>query len=90
LGAAFVKTIFVQVKCEPGRAYEVAAHLVDYLEPVPEVHSTSGQWDLLIRCNLPAEVDIGRFVTEKIQTVKGIRETFTTVAYKAFVNDGSE
>ncbi len=84
-----MKTIFVQVKCEPGRTYEVAARLVDFLEPTPEVHSISGRWDLMVRCNLPAETDIGRFVTEKIQITPGIRETFTTVAYRAFINDSS-
>lgn len=85
-----MKTIFVQIKCAPGAAYEVAAQLADWLDPAPEVHSTSGQWDLLIKCVLPAETDIGRFVTERVQTVKGVRETFTTVAYKAFVRDSSE
>ena len=82
-----MKTIFVQIKCEPGQAYDVAAHLSDWLDPTPEVFSTSGQWDLLIRVNLPPEEDIGRFVTGRIQTVKGVRETFTTVAYKAFTKD---
>jgi DNA-binding Lrp family transcriptional regulator len=84
-----MKTIFVQIKCELGRTYDVAARLVDYLEPVPEVHSTSGRWDLMVQCNLPADTDIGRFVTEKIQMTDGIRETFTTVAYKAFTRDKS-
>ena len=84
-----LKTIFVQVKCQLGRAYDVAVRLSDGLEPTPEVYSTSGRWDLILRCNLPAETDIGRFVTESIQTVDGVRDTFTTIAYRAFTKDGS-
>ncbi len=82
-----MKTIFVQVKCELGRAYEVAVKLSDELEPTPEVYSTSGRWDLILRCSLPPDADIGRFVTESIQTVDGVRDTFTTVAYRAFTRD---
>jgi DNA-binding Lrp family transcriptional regulator len=51
---------------------------------VSEVHSISGQYDLLIKCYLDDAVDIGHFVTEKIQKQPGIKETFTLIAFKAF------
>ena len=48
-----MKTIFVMVKCELGKAYEVADAAVGDLEQVSEVYSTSGQFDLLMKCYLP-------------------------------------
>ncbi len=79
-----MQTIFVHVKCELGRAYQVADIAVQRVESVSEVHSISGQYDLLMKCCLADDMDIGRFVTEDIQTLPGVRETFTTIAFKAF------
>jgi len=78
-----MRTIFVQVKCDLGRAYQVAEDVVD-VEGVSEVYSISGQYDLLLKCYLEAESDIGHFVTERIQTLPGVKDTFTTIAFKAF------
>lgn len=79
-----MQTIFIQIKCELGRAYQVADALVQTVEQVSEVHSTSGQYDLMVKCYLPRELDIGHFVTESIQTLPGIKDTFTIIAFKAF------
>ncbi len=79
-----MQTIFIMVKCELGEAYRVADALVQGIEEVSEVHSISGQYDLLIKCYLADGADIGHFVTEDIQRLAGIRETFTLTAYKAF------
>lgn len=79
-----MKTIFVMVKCDLGKAYQVADQAVLTIEQVSEVYSTSGQYDLLMKCYLPEEGDIGHFVTEKLQTLPGIKDTFTIIAYKAF------
>jgi DNA-binding Lrp family transcriptional regulator len=79
-----MQTIFVQIKCELGRAYEVADALVQTVEQVSEVHSTSGKYDLMIKCYLEGGADIGHFVTESIQTLPGIKDTFTIIAFKAF------
>lgn len=78
-----MQTIFVMVKCELGRAYEVADEAVD-IEQVSEVHSISGQYDLMLKCYLEAGQDIGQFVVETVQKLPGVRETFTITAYKAF------
>ena len=79
-----MRTLFIQIKCELGRAYEVADAVAQDVEEVSEVHSTSGQYDLLLKCFLPDDVDIGRFVTDRIQTISGVKDTFTTLAFKAF------
>ena len=79
-----MQTIFVMMKCELGRAYEVADEAVLSIEQVSEVHSTSGEYDLLIKCYLPDDRDIGHFVTEQLQTLKGVKDTFTIIAFKAF------
>ena len=79
-----MQTIFVMVKCALGKAYDVADAAVQSVEQVSEVHSTSGQYDLLVKCYLGDGDDIGHFVTEQIQTLPGVADTFTIVAYKAF------
>lgn len=78
-----MQTIFIQLKCELGKAYEVAGRLVDE-ELVSEVYSTSGHYDLLAKVYLPADQDVGHYVTDRIQKVPGIRDTFTIMALKAF------
>ena len=79
-----MQTIFVFVKCDLGQAYEVADTVVQAVESVSEVHSISGQYDLLLKCYLPEGQDIGRFVTEQLQTLAGVKDTFTLIAFKAF------
>ncbi len=84
-----MKTIFVMVKCELGKSYIVADEAVQSVEQVSEVYSTSGQYDLLMKCYLAEDADIGRFVNEKLQTLPGVKDTFTVIAYKAFSDDKS-
>ena len=84
-----MKTIFVMVKCDLGKAYTVADEAALNIEQVSEVYSTSGQFDLLMKCYLPEAVDIGRFVTERLQTLPGVKDTFTIIAFKAFSEDSA-
>ncbi|MEQ8817815.1 MAG: Lrp/AsnC ligand binding domain-containing protein [Thalassobaculum sp.] len=79
-----MQTIFIQVKCDLGKAYEVADQAVLGVEEVSEVYSTSGQYDLLMKCYLPDAADIGHFVTERVQTLPGVKDTFTLITFKAF------
>jgi DNA-binding Lrp family transcriptional regulator len=78
-----MQTIFVMVKCDPGRAYAVADEVVE-IEQVSEVHSISGQYDLMVKCYLEDGADLGQFVVETIQPLAGIKDTFTIIAFKAF------
>ena len=79
-----MRTLFVQVKCDLGVAYTTAAAAIEEVEHVSEVYSTSGQYVLLMKCYLPEELDVGHFVTDQIQKLPGVRDTFTTLAFKAF------
>ena len=79
-----MQTIFIMVKCELGRAYDVAAYTIEQVEQVSEVHSISGQYDLLMKCYLDDGGDIGHFVTSQIQTIPDIKDTFTLITFKAF------
>ena len=78
-----MQTIFVMVKCELGRAYAVADEAVD-IDRVSEVHSISGQYDLMLKCYLEQDQDIGAFVVDTIQKLPGVKDTFTLIAFKAF------
>jgi DNA-binding Lrp family transcriptional regulator len=78
-----MQTIFIMIKAEMGQAYEVADLAVD-TEMVSEVYSISGQYDLLLKCYLDDGTDIGHFVTEKIQRLPGVKDTFTLIGLKAF------
>ena len=79
-----MQTIFVMVKCALGEAYQVADEAVQTVEEVSEVYSTSGEYDLLIKCYLGDQVDIGHFVTQSVQRLPGVKDTFTIIAFKAF------
>jgi DNA-binding Lrp family transcriptional regulator len=79
-----MQTLFVMVKCDLGRAYAVADAAVQDIDAVSEVHSISGQYDLLMKIYLDDGEDIGRFVTNHVQTLDGVRDSFTLIAHKAF------
>lgn len=79
-----MQTIFVLLKCELGKAYDVADQAVMNVEQVSEVYSISGQFDLMMKCYLDDGVDIGHFVTENVQTLSNVKDTFTMITFKAF------
>jgi DNA-binding Lrp family transcriptional regulator len=79
-----MQTIFIMVKCELGETYKVADNAAQNIDQVSEVHSISGEYELLMKCFLDDGVDIGHFVTERIQRLPGVRDTFTMITFKAF------
>ncbi len=79
-----MRAIFVQIKCEMGQAYRVARDAADTVPEMSELFSTSGQYDLLGKFYLENERDIGLFVTEKIQMLPGVKDTYTLIAFNAF------
>jgi DNA-binding Lrp family transcriptional regulator len=67
-----------------GQAYRVARDAADRVPEMSELFSTSGQYDLLGKFYLDNDQDIGLFVTEKIQTLPGVKDTYTLIAFNAF------
>jgi DNA-binding Lrp family transcriptional regulator len=78
-----MRAFFVQIKCELGKAYEVAAAIAD-AEIASEIYSTAGGFDLLVKVYLSEEDDVGHFVANRIQTLAGVRDTYTLITFKAF------
>ena len=80
-----MRAIYVMIKCEMGQAYKVAQTAADSIEELSELHSTSGQYDLLGKFYLAPTQDTGLFVTEKLQTIPGVKDTYTLITFNAFV-----
>lgn len=79
-----MQAVFVFVKCELGKAYDVAGALVDGVEQTSEVYSISGEFDLIAKFYLEKDADIGHFVNEKIHPLDGIKDTQTIITFNAF------
>ena len=71
-----MQTIFIMVKCELGKAYAVADDACA-IEQVSEVYSTSGQYDLLVKCYLDEASDIAATI---VTTDDGLPITVGEVA----------
>jgi DNA-binding Lrp family transcriptional regulator len=84
-----MRAIFVQIKCEMGQAYRIAQDAADSIEQMSELYSTSGQYDLLGKFYLEDDEDIGRFVTEKVQRLPGVKDTYTLITFNAFTGGRS-
>ena len=79
-----MRAIFVLIKCDMGQAYRVARDMADSIEELSEMHSISGQYDLLGKFYLETDRDIGQFVVEHVQTVQGVKDTYTLQTFNAF------
>ena len=79
-----MRAIFVQIKCEMGHAYRVAQLAVDTIPELSEIFSTSGQYDLLGKFYLEPDQDTGLFVTERVQRLPGVADTYTLITFNAF------
>jgi DNA-binding Lrp family transcriptional regulator len=78
-----MRAYFVQIKCELGKSYDVASAIAD-AEIASEIYSTAGGYDLLVKLYLEEREDVGRFIADRLQTIRGIRDTYTLVTFKAF------
>jgi DNA-binding Lrp family transcriptional regulator len=81
-----MRPIFVFIKCEMGQSYRVAQVAADTIEQLSELHSTSGQYDLLGKFYLEPAEDTGLFVMEKIQSIPGVKDTYTLITFNAFTS----
>jgi len=78
-----MRAVFVQLRCQPGKTYEVADELYKR-EIASELYSTSGDYDLLLKVYVDDGQDIGKFVNDNIASVPGIVRSLTTLTFKAF------
>lgn len=83
-----MRAIFVQIKCEMGQAYRVAQLIADSIEELSELHSTSGTYDLMAKFYLDPGQDTGLFVTERVQAIPGVADTYTLITFNAFARKG--
>jgi hypothetical protein len=86
---ARMRAIFVMIKCELGEAYRVAREAADTIPQLSEMFSTSGQYDLLGKFYLAPDQDIGLFVTERVQTLAGVKDTNPLITFIAFGGGGA-
>jgi DNA-binding Lrp family transcriptional regulator len=75
--------VFVQFRCTPGKTYDVANEIWAR-EVVSELHSTSGEYDLIAKVYIPESEDVGHYLSSKLFDIPGIVKTLTTMTYKAF------
>ncbi|HEX7036095.1 MAG TPA: Lrp/AsnC ligand binding domain-containing protein [Pseudomonadales bacterium] len=78
-----MRPVFVQLRCVPGKTYEVADELFAR-EIASELYSTSGEYDLLLKIYIPDGVDIGKFINDNVANVPGIVRSLTTLTFTAF------
>ena len=85
-----MKTVFVMIKCDLGRTYDVAAYIADEMPEVRSVHSTSGKYDLLAQFQLSSDQEIGRYIANTVQTTPGVKDTYTIIGLNAFTADPAD
>ncbi|NOX41930.1 MAG: Lrp/AsnC family transcriptional regulator [Alphaproteobacteria bacterium] len=78
-----MKCVFVQIRCNPGKTYEVADAIYGR-EIASELYSTSGDYDLMAKIYIDESDDIGKFVNDKILDIPGISRSLTTLTFQAF------
>jgi DNA-binding Lrp family transcriptional regulator len=79
-----VQTKFVMLKCEPERTYQVADQAVQIPE-VAEIYTLTGDFDLLLKCNLSDHRKLGEFVVNTLQALEGTKDTKTLDTDRWFV-----
>ena len=75
--------VFIQLRCEPGKTYEVADAIYER-EIVSEMYSTSGEFDLMLKLYVPEGQDIGKYLNDTLLDIPSIRRSLTTLTFKAF------
>lgn len=74
---------FVMIKCELGKAYDVANAIAD-AEFASEIYSIAGKYDVMVKLYIDSDTDIGHFINNNIHKIEGIRDTYTIITHRAF------
>jgi DNA-binding Lrp family transcriptional regulator len=86
---------FIFIRCRPGRTTEVGrAMVLKRLPEVQEIHSISGEWDLMVRAMVRsrgAEADFESNVMEALLADQwdNVERTQTIIGYRVFNPDDS-
>ncbi|MEX5727064.1 DNA-binding Lrp family transcriptional regulator [Rhodovulum iodosum] len=75
--------VFVQLRCRPGKTYEVAEQIV-LRELHSELYSTSGEYDLLLKLYIPRDEDVGKYINDRLLDIPDIDRSLTTLTFNAF------
>ena len=81
---------FIFIRCKPGKTNQVGQAMVKKrLDEVLEIHSISGEWDLMVRARLaqrPGGADIENDVMEVLLADQwdNIERTQTIIGYRVF------
>jgi DNA-binding Lrp family transcriptional regulator len=76
-------TAFVSITAEPAEIARLGTEVAD-LEGVREVHSTTGDHDLLAVLWVRSHEDVAVIVTEKICRLPGVIGTRTSIAFRTY------
>lgn len=81
---------FIFIRCKPGKTTQVARSMVKkQLEQVQEIHSISGEWDLMVRAKMKqrgTEEDFESSVMEVLlaDQWENVDRTQTIIGYRVF------
>ncbi|MGI8551685.1 MAG: Lrp/AsnC family transcriptional regulator [Dehalococcoidia bacterium] len=78
-----MRAVFLMIKVDPGHVRDVADRLVE-LDNYSEGYSTSGAYDLLVKLYVEDFDGLAHLVTDQIQKIPHIRETFTIITFRPF------
>ena len=73
----------VMIRCARDSIPE-AARTISGFEGVDEVYSVTGDWDLVVKIQVPRWEQVAEVVTEKIAKVPDLERTETHMAFRVF------
>jgi DNA-binding Lrp family transcriptional regulator len=77
-----MRAVFIMMKTDPGTLAEVADRVTELQSS--EAYSISGEYDLLVKLYVENFDDLSHLVTDQIQKIPHVRETFTILTFHAF------
>ncbi len=81
-----MRTLFVMVKCDLGRADAVGDVIVDKSPSDVEVYSIAGHYDLLVKANFNNIDETSNYVQTFLHKIPGVKDTYTFVSFRAYGN----
>ncbi len=76
-------TALVLARVQRGRVQEVAEKLAD-IPAITEVYSVAGRYDVAAVVRVRSNEELAELVTTSMQSVQGIEETETLIAFRAY------